>query len=91
MERVAVTRQCADLEAARLDGTTEPGESGLVGEQLGRTAMGVARIVACSDLDAIQSGLDRAVERGLERLAREQDGEDAELHRAPSAAISDWR
>jgi len=89
VERVAVARQRADLEATALYRPPEPGEGCLVGQQLRRAAVSVAGVVARTDLDAVEPRLDGPVERGLERLVGEQDGEDAQLHqRPPDPAIN---
>ena len=75
-----MARERADLEAARGDGDPEAAERGLVGEQLVRPAVRVARVVACADLDAVDARPDDPIERFLERMIPEEDREHAELH-----------
>jgi hypothetical protein len=82
VERVAVAGEGADLQAPAGDRLLEAGERGVVGEQLGRIAVGAAGVAAGADLDRVAARLLDVVERFLERALGEQHREHAYLHLA---------
>jgi hypothetical protein len=80
MDRVAVAREGADFESARSDGVLKDLERGTIGQQLLWTTVPLTGVVAGSDLDAVQSGRQNAIQSGLEWPVAEEDSKYTQLH-----------
>ncbi len=74
-----------DLEPARLERAEVGLSGGFRREQGVDVDVGVARIVAGSDLDAVEPGVPGDVEDGRQRAIGVESGQDSELHSADSS------
>src|SRR5688500_8450279 len=80
MQRIAMTAERADRQAAPGDRLPERLELLLACQQCVRLAVRVARIRARPNLDGLDAELDDVVEHLLERLRAEQNGEYTKFH-----------
>jgi len=81
MERVPVTAEAADHQAALLDRAEQRPLLACIAEQHVGIAVGVTRIVARAELDGVEPERGDTVQHRLETEVREEHCEDSELHR----------